>query len=165
MNHLGLIGHPVDARSIRPFVKALSGKGPGQGWLRRFLRRHHTEIHYTRTEALDPKRARAFNRPVVNHYFETLKNVREKFNIPDENVYNMDEKGCQLGGGRKGRRRKYLFGRSSKARYRIRDANLELATAVECVSADGFALKPYIIFKGERVMKDWMKAEGARETS
>jgi len=73
--------------------------------------------------------------------------------------------GCQLGGGRKGRRRKYLFAHCSKARYRIRDANLELVTAVECVSADGFALRPYIIFKGERIQRSWLEADGASDTS
>jgi hypothetical protein len=36
---------------------------------------------------------------------------------------------------------------------------------VECVSADGFHLKPYIIFKGERIQKSWVEAEGACDMS
>lgn len=88
----------------------------------------------------------------------------KEHDIPVENIYNMDEKGCQLGGGRKGRRRKYLFGRRSKARYRVRDGNLELVTIVETVCADGTPLKPYLIFKGVNVMKAWFQAPGADET-
>jgi hypothetical protein len=165
INYLGKVGRPIDRHSVRPVVKVLCGQAPGVGWLHRFLRRHHNKIQYTRTQALDPKRARCFTRAAVTHYFELLQKVIKEHDIPMENMYNMDEKGCQLGGGRKGRRKKYLFARHSKARYRIRDANLELVTVVECVSADGFHLKPYIIFKGERIQKSWVEAEGARDTS
>jgi hypothetical protein len=49
---------------------------------------------------LDPKRAKAFNRPVVNRYFDGLNQLVESHNIPIENIYNMDEKGCQRGGGK-----------------------------------------------------------------
>ena len=49
--------------------------------------------------ALDPKRAKCFNYPIVRDFFETLKEALTQHEIPWENVYNMDEKGCQLGGG------------------------------------------------------------------
>ncbi|KAF9503578.1 hypothetical protein BS47DRAFT_1262845, partial [Hydnum rufescens UP504] len=52
----------------------------------------------------------------------------------------------ELGGGRKGHHHKYLFGHNSREQYHICDANLELVMVVECVSTDGFALKPYVIF-------------------
>ena len=65
--------------------------------------------------ALDPKWAVCFNYPSIKSYFEQLKAVIEEHEIPWENIYNMDEKGCQLGGGCKGRRQKYLFGRNSQA--------------------------------------------------
>lgn len=93
----------------------------------------------------------------MGRHFDCLAEVIEKYDIPPENIYNMDEKGCQLGGGRKGRRRKYLFGRNSTSRYKIRDANLELVTVVEVVSADGVALKPYIIFKAKQVRHAWFR--------
>ena len=50
---------------------------------------------------LDPKRAKAFNRPVVNRYFDELKELVESHGIPIKNIYNMNEKGCQRGGGKK----------------------------------------------------------------
>lgn len=162
-NYLADIGSPLDRSTIRPMVLRLSGSTPGSHWLRRFLGRHTSEIRFTRAQSLDPKRARSFNRPSVDRYFEKLLDVVVKYDIPFENIYNMDEKGCQLGGGRKQRRRKHIFSKSSKARYRIRDGNLELVTVVECVSANGFALKPYVIFKGQRINSSWLKAEGAAE--
>jgi hypothetical protein len=160
INHLGMLGQPLESRTINPYVQDLCGRVPGVNWLRRFLKRNSKAVRYCRSMALDPKRAMCFNYTSIKSYFEQLKVVIETHKIPWENVYNMDEKGCQLGGGRKGRRQKYLFGRNSRARYRIRDANLELVTVVECVSADGHALKPYIIFKGKRIVKNWYTAEG-----
>ena len=50
---------------------------------------------------LDPKHAKAFNRPVVNRYFDELTELVESLDIPIENIYNMDEKECQRGGGKK----------------------------------------------------------------
>ena len=155
-----MMAQPLDHRTISPFVKDICGTVPGKHWLTRFLRRNRDRVKYCRTSALDPKRAKCFNYPTVKDHFEKLKAIIDEHDIPPENIYNMDEKGCQLGGGRKGRRKKYLFGCSSQARYRVRDANLELVTIVECVSADGQALKPYIIFKGKRLNKDWYTAKG-----
>jgi hypothetical protein len=160
-----MLAQPLEYRTIGPFVNDLCGRPPGRGWLRRFIKRNSKNIRYCRTMALDPKRAKCFNYPTISGFFEMLKEVLAQHEIPWENVYNMDEKGCQLGGGRKARRKKYLFGRSSKGRYRTQDANLELVTIVETVSADGFLVKPYVIFKGKRVQKSWVMAEGAECTS
>jgi len=165
VNHLGMLAQPLSAKTIGPYVQDLCGRKPGGGWLKRFLVRNRDRIKYCRTSALDPKRARSFNYPVVKDYFDKLDDVIKKHDIPVENIYNMDEKGCQLGGGRKQGRRKYLFGKGSRGRYRIRDANLELATVVECVCADGTALKPYIIFKGKRIQRDWFQAKGIERTA
>ena len=77
----------------------------------------------------------------------------------------MDEKGCQLGGGRKKACTKYLYGWQSHEAYHVWDANLELATIVECMSADGHALKPYIIFKGKQVREEWFHSSGALRAS
>ncbi len=93
-------GHPLNKRTIRKKAEALCGKKPSQSWIHYFLRRH-PEITLRKPSGLDPKRAQAFNRPVVGRHFDLLIQVIQKFNIPIENVYNMDEKGCQRGGGRK----------------------------------------------------------------
>ncbi|KAF9509457.1 hypothetical protein BS47DRAFT_1301458, partial [Hydnum rufescens UP504] len=51
---------------------------------------------------LDPKHAWCFNYSTVQDYFGKLKAILVEYDIPWENVCNMDEKGCQLGGGHKG---------------------------------------------------------------
>ncbi|KAJ7132585.1 hypothetical protein C8R44DRAFT_589226, partial [Mycena epipterygia] len=53
----------------------------------------------------------AFNPTSMNDYFQKLTAIMEEKKIPWRNVYNMDEKGIQLGGGRKNRGVKYILSR------------------------------------------------------
>jgi hypothetical protein len=122
-------------------------------------------VWFCQTAALDPKHAWSFNFTTVHDHFDKLKGVMEEHGIPWENIYNMDEKGCQLGGGQKGHCHKYLFGHNSRDQYHIRNANLELVTVVECVSADGHVMKPYIIFKGKQLCHAWFEASGAERAA
>ncbi|KAI0308764.1 hypothetical protein OF83DRAFT_1031255, partial [Amylostereum chailletii] len=50
---------------------------------------------------LEECRARCLNRSLVDEYFEILKELIITYNIPPENIYNMDEKGVLLGIGQR----------------------------------------------------------------
>ena len=101
MKFLGMVGRPVSRATVRPKCIKLVGRLPGQTWIWRFLKRH-PEIKVQKPSGLDPKCAWAFNYATVNDYFEKLTKVIKDNDIPWENIYNMDEKGIQLGGGCKG---------------------------------------------------------------
>ena len=53
-----------------------------------------------KSSSLYPKRAKAFSLPVVERYLDELHRLLRNF-------YNMDEKGCQRGGGKRGTTRKH----------------------------------------------------------
>jgi len=108
-------------------VIVLAGKEPGTNWVNRFLQCHRS-IKLGRPSQLDPKRGSAFNRATVLHHFELLRATMEKYDICWENAYNMDEKGCQRGGGRGKSRAKYLLSWNQKTHYKFRSDNLELVT-------------------------------------
>jgi hypothetical protein len=74
-----------------------------------------------------------------------VRKLMDDYNIPIEHIYNMDEKGLQIGGGRSTSRRKHIFGLLQKAQYKLKYDSLELMTIIECVGADGFAMKPTFI--------------------
>jgi hypothetical protein len=57
----------------------------------------------------------------------------------------MDEKGCQMGGGRGNTRMKYIYSEQTTDRYRIHSDNLELVTIIECVSAAGAKMPPWFV--------------------
>lgn len=151
---LAQMGHPLSRRTIVPYVRTLTGNTPGKHWLERFLNRHDS-LKMGRPSRLDPERARSFNRPTVMRHFELLKKKIDENEIPWENVYNMDEKGVQLGGGRKNDGRKYIISRRRRRQVRTASDNLELVTVIECVSANGKCIDPGFIFKGKRLNKVW----------
>ncbi|KAJ2965798.1 hypothetical protein NUW54_g13997 [Trametes sanguinea] len=82
----------------------------------------------------------------------------EEHKIPWEHVYNMDEKGIQRG-RRSVEQTKYILHRSERPVYKLRSANLELVTVIECVRADGESLKPTFIFPGKEFHKEWFEVD------
>jgi hypothetical protein len=156
--HLGSTGRPLCKRTIKTRAQHLhpEQKKPSRNWIYLFLKRHPNIVLSTAC-GLDPKRAKAFNRPVVNRYFNELANLAESLAIPIENIYNMDEKGCQRGGGKRSSRRKYFYSRRQRAKYKHRSANLELITIIEAICADGTELKPGFVFPGSSFCPEWFE--------
>ena len=129
--YLRLIGHAVNKKTIGPKVESIlegDKKGrPSWSWIHYFIKRH-PELKLAWGVGLDPIRAHAFNFEAVNHYFTLLRALIDKDEFLWENVYNMDEKGIQLGGGRKGDPTRYLFSKGDKAKYRLKSNDLQLVT-------------------------------------
>ena len=64
----------------------------------------------------------------------------------------MDEKGIQLG---LGARVLALVDRDQKTVYQVEDGDRELVTMIECVAADGTAIRPSVVVKGVRRNLEW----------
>lgn len=118
---------------------------PGSNWFARLSERHCDKIYYHGAKPLDGKRASGFNRVVVERHLREWETCIQEWGIPVENIYNMDEKGIQMGGPRNGSGQKYVLSREEKkaARpYVVKSDSLELVTVIEAVCADGAALSP-----------------------
>ena len=146
--HLAECGHAINKQSLRRKTENICGTKPGSTWSHTFLKRH-PEIVLEKPSGLDPKRAQAFNRPTVACHFDLLESIIDKHNIPIENIYNMDKKGVQRGGGWKAQAQKYFVPHSKRPKYKLRSGNLELITIVKCVCANGTWIYPGIIFQGK----------------
>lgn len=153
-------GCPVGISQIRLITQDITGakKPPHRDWVRRFLKRH-PELTMGKPSGLDPKRAQSFNEEEVRHHFKELEEKLVMLGIPVENIYNMDEKGCQRGGGRRAQLRKYFMSATRRAQYQIRSDNLELITIIECVCADRTNLQPGFIFPGVNPFREWFHDE------
>jgi hypothetical protein len=80
--------------------------------------------------------------------------MRAKYGIQDADFYNFDETGFMMDmissssmvvtrAARRGRGKK------------LQPGNREWATAIECVSSDGFVLPPSLIVQGEYYLTPW----------
>ncbi|KAG2009463.1 hypothetical protein CC2G_015312 [Coprinopsis cinerea AmutBmut pab1-1] len=143
-------GRPPDRNTLRGIVYDVTGKLPGKNWDARWCERN--DISRTVASGLDPKRAQNFRPENVNEFFDLLLGLNEQFGqIPPQHIFNMDEKGVQLGGGRKGSGKIWAFPRflDRKYRYTIQNDNLEMGTIHECVSAAGETVPVSFVIKGD----------------
>ena len=88
---------------------------------------HNPQLVTAKPSKLDAKRANNFNEAVVSHFFDKLEHIYDEYgDIPPEHIYNMDEKGIQIGGGRKNNGRACMYFQDQRNRYKIFSGNLEL---------------------------------------
>ena len=124
---------------------------PSECWVYRFLEQNPW-LALTQPTGLNAVHAWNFNPAIVSQYFQVLGDFLEKYEICLENMYNTDEKGIQLGGGWKLNCTQYLFAWYQQNWVRTQSANLELATTIKCVAANGLSLKPCFVFTGKNVL-------------
>jgi len=135
-------GTPFDHRAVRDCASELGNRRAGKNWSYRFTKRN-PQVVTAKSAKLDPKRANNFNEAVVTDFYDKLQYINDIFgDIPPEHIYNMDEKGIQMGGGRKNNGRYF---RDQKNRYKIGSDNLELVTVVECISANWKSIPPSFV--------------------
>ncbi|KIJ40474.1 hypothetical protein M422DRAFT_256733 [Sphaerobolus stellatus SS14] len=136
----------------------LVGQTPGDSWVRRFLR-VCPDVLTGKAYGLDPKCAESFRKDIVYDYFDKLEVIVAKHNIKQHNFYNFDEKGLQLGGGRKNINIQYIFPRGSVNHYVLKSDSLLLITIIEAASANGDAVPPgFILPAGD--IEDFMDIPG-----
>jgi hypothetical protein len=143
----GYQGCAVNYEGIASYVELLIGERPTRHWVRQFRARWSTKVKVTSSRGLDPLRAQCFNRTTVCGHFDAFKKASEGVAI--WNVYNADEQGIQMGGGRKRTGALYIFALSDKNHYRLQPESLQLVTILEAVCADGTKQDPGIIFSGK----------------
>ena len=148
---MGRRGIPFTPALVQEYASELAGEPVGETWLRRFAARH-PDVKLRWTTGLESCRAQALNRTVVREYFHLIHELIAQYHIPAENIYNMDEKGLLLGIGE---RTRVFVDRTQKTINQVEDGNRELVTVIECVSADGTALKPSVIYQGKRRDLEW----------
>jgi hypothetical protein len=136
------MGRPYSRQDVIVDACVISGKRLSRRWYRCFMKRH-PELYPMKPVRLDPKCAKHFNETAINDYFDKLEEFHACYGgIPLEHIWNMDEKGIQMGGGQKNDGKKYIFLKGQQQKYQLRSDNLELVTVLECVSADGGIVPP-----------------------
>jgi hypothetical protein len=156
VDHRAITVKPFNGCDLRTLAYNMTGIIPGTKWHQWFEKRH-PKLASSKPSSLDPKRAKNFNRANITHYFDLIQQGLVKYpTLPPEHIWNMDEKGIQLGGGRKQSTKYYRLQSLKQSKfYCIRSDNLELVTIIECISAAGDFVPPtFILADGPKPMLD-----------
>lgn len=124
----------------------------GGQWIYRFLDRHREELQTHWSRPLDTQRARSLNPEAVAAWFDLVEKWIVGMEIRREDIYGMDESGFPP--SNQGRQR-VIGGRGVKTQHKQGGANRENVTVVVTICADGTALDPLIIFKGQNLQAAW----------
>ena len=153
----------LDARGFPPrledvedmanhILKTCGKRRVGKRWIYRFVsRRQELKTRYSR--AYDFQRALCEDPNVISAWFRLVQNMQTKYGIQDCDFYNFDETGFMIGviyaamvvtrSDRRGR---------SKA---VQPGNREWATAINCISGDGFDIPPFLLVQGAYHLSNW----------
>ena len=124
----------------------------GINWPSRFVNRVK-QLQTRVNRRYDYKRALNEDPECIRPWFELVWNVRNKHGIVDEDIYNFDECGFQMG---KISPRMVITG--SDRRYSpksLQPGNTEWVTAIVAANATGWSIPPFIILKGAIHYDSW----------
>jgi hypothetical protein len=151
IKEMGRRGIPMTPGLVLGQASDIYGQKLGGTWLSSF-RKRNPSLKSCWAGGVDVCCAQAVNPNVVQRFYDILQDLVNTYEIPYENIYNMDEKGILLGVGKKV---KVLVDRNQQTIKRIEDGSRELVTVLETICADGTALPPSFVFKGVKRDLEW----------
>ena len=105
------------------------------------------QVSHSRPGGLDPKWAQNFNPSNVAGFYQLLRAIYDAYpDLLPQHVWNIDEKGLQLGGGCKQLKKIFCLKSLKQSKfYWICLDNLELVTIIKCISPASLLIPPAFI--------------------
>ena len=149
-------GLPLQLSSVHYFAQLLLSaqlKLPqkatiGELWVNQFIK-HHPELKSKYTRQYDYQRAKCEDPDLIKGWFSCVQETILKYGILEQDIYNMDETGFQMGMASTA---KVVCGsetRDSHAKS-IQPGNQEWITTIIAINAAGSVLPPQIIIAGKK---------------
>ncbi|XP_053600802.1 uncharacterized protein LOC128682843 [Plodia interpunctella] len=142
---LSLVYQYAESNRIpHPFKK----KTAGEDWYRAFATRH-PELTLRKPEPTSVARARGFNRPQVERFFDLLQDQVDRNEINATRIYNVDETGVRTTSNKPPK----ILTRTGKKQVGIISSTErgKLTTIVCCCNAAGSFIPPFMIFSRKRM--------------
>ena len=149
----GWRGEALDNKHIVDMAKAISGKEFGPTWIYNFKKRHST-LKSRWAKPGEAKRASGLNRVTRDSFFAALGELQTE-DIHPECIWNCDEKGFQMNGGAY-RRRLVVDSSQHGPKYTAQEDRRNV-TILECISAAGDKISPFLIHPGAAPDLEWVK--------
>ena len=155
---LGKWGWPARVEQVHGMASALlqakgDTKALGIHWTDQFLNRHPS-LKSKFVTGLEKDRVAAEDPAIARHWFELVKQQITDNAVELQDIFNMDEKGIMMGASEKA---KVIISKYEKRQYMTANGSREWVSLLECISATGKALSPWVIFKGKMHKASWMK--------
>lgn len=123
----------------------------GKNWVGNFISRH-PELQTRYNRKYDYQRAKCEDPEVIGAWFILVRNTIAKYGILEEDIYNFDETGFQMGVISTAK----VVTAADKARtVSIQPGNRGWVTVIESINSTGWVLPPLIIFKGKLLQRSW----------
>jgi len=160
---MGQAGMPPRRRHLVDLVGTIlgdradhrDGERVGKRFTNRFLK-HHPELRKRLARPLSSEWASATDFSSINHFIDLLADVKSRFKIHPQNIWNADEKGFSLGVGSK---EEVICESLNHCPCLVQDGNREWVTLIESASAKGNTLPPFIICEGKTHRFAWHNYE------
>ena len=98
VKEMGHCGIPLHASTVAHHALAISGTPVSEHWVHQFCS-CHPDLKAKWTTGLEKCHAQFLNPAAVSSFHDVLESLLDEYKITEENIYNMDEKGVQLGIG------------------------------------------------------------------
>jgi hypothetical protein len=124
----------------------------GKNWPERFVTRTD-ELKMAFNRAKDRQRILQEDPEIISEWFVLVTDTKAKYGIHDNDVHNFDETGFQIGviGSIK-----VVTGSERRTRPNlIQPGDREWVTVIQCICAAGYAIPPFIIYKGRVHISAW----------
>lgn len=128
----------------------------GKNWAENFVRRQ-PELQTQKTRSYDNQRALCEDPEIIGNWFRLVANFTAKFGIRVEDIYNFDETGFLMG----------IIGtttvvtssdRTTKPKL-VQPGNREWVTVIQSINSSGWAVPPFLVFKGKWHLASWYEKE------
>jgi len=129
-----------------------SGAPVGKNWAERFVQRTE-ELKMAFNRAKDRQRILQEDPAVVSAWFQLVRDTKDKYGVQDDDIHNFDETGFQMGviGSMK-----VVTGSERRTRPNlVQPGDREWVTVIQSICAAGYAIPPFIIYKGRVHISAW----------
>lgn len=153
---------PPKRLMIRNFASSLAGRDVSDSWVTRFMSRNSSCLVSRWQTAMDRKRHKADSAAKYSLYFRDLHDEMKEYSVEPTHIFNMDEKGFQIGVLGRSKRvfDKVLYSQEGFRAAALQDGDTQWVTVLACVCADGTALSPSLIFQSAAgaLQSSWVDA-------
>jgi hypothetical protein len=135
-------------------LRARDAPRVGKHWASNFVKRQ-PELRTRYSRRYDYQRAKCEDPKVIREWFDLVRNIKTKYGILDDDIFNFDETGFMMGVIFPGMVVTTSDGRG-KAKL-AQPGNREWATVIQGVNALGWAILPFIILAAQYHLANWYR--------